>query len=319
MFDASGKRFIRTGDVGRFDEDGFLVLLDRRKAMIISGRLQSRCRGASRERGCASTRRWAACRIGRHARRRAAALRRQHGLRSNWRRSASWNRRPNALPAVPTSGLGKSQRLAELQIVERKLPRRRGSYKVAPNATTLSPSTAPCPEHVRVCHLPTNESPMHDHPSQALAAFAAGLRFEDIPAPVQRRTEDLFLDWLGSGWPARGAPGAEPGRVRRARWARTQGPSEVLISRTRTSPLFAAMVNAAASHVRSRTTCTTARCSTRRPWCSRRRWRWRRPSARPGASCSPRRWRATRWASALASSSGARTTGSSTQPAPPAP
>jgi len=36
-FDAEGKRYIRTGDVGRFDEDGFLVLLDRRKDMIISG------------------------------------------------------------------------------------------------------------------------------------------------------------------------------------------------------------------------------------------------------------------------------------------
>lgn len=36
-FDETGKRFIRTGDMGRFDEDGFLQLMDRRKDMVISG------------------------------------------------------------------------------------------------------------------------------------------------------------------------------------------------------------------------------------------------------------------------------------------
>ena len=36
-FDTEGRRYIRTGDIGRFDDDGFLVLLDRRKDMLISG------------------------------------------------------------------------------------------------------------------------------------------------------------------------------------------------------------------------------------------------------------------------------------------
>jgi acyl-CoA synthetase (AMP-forming)/AMP-acid ligase II len=36
-FDTTGKRFLRSGDIGRFDEDGFLVLGDRKKDMIISG------------------------------------------------------------------------------------------------------------------------------------------------------------------------------------------------------------------------------------------------------------------------------------------
>jgi 2-methylcitrate dehydratase PrpD len=87
-----------------------------------------------------------------------------------------------------------------------------------------------------------------DHPSQTLAAFAANLQFEDIPPAVLRRAEDLLLDWFGS---ALAGKGGRP--VQTIEWFASQmgphgGSSEVLISRRATSPLFAAMVNAASSH-----------------------------------------------------------------------
>jgi 2-methylcitrate dehydratase PrpD len=90
---------------------------------------------------------------------------------------------------------------------------------------------------------------MIKNPSRLLAGFAAKLRVEDIPAAVLRRTEDLLLDWVAS---ALAGKGAEPVQIIE-RFARTMGPagggSEVLTSRRHTTPLFAAMVNAAASHV----------------------------------------------------------------------
>ncbi|WP_295853699.1 MmgE/PrpD family protein [uncultured Xylophilus sp.] len=86
-------------------------------------------------------------------------------------------------------------------------------------------------------------------PTARLAAFAAGLQFEDIPEPVLRRTEDLLVDWFGS---AVAGHAARP-VVSIARFALAMGPlagpCEVIGSTATTSPLAAAMANAAASHV----------------------------------------------------------------------
>ncbi len=86
-------------------------------------------------------------------------------------------------------------------------------------------------------------------PTRELAEFLAGLRFEDIPAYVARRAEDLFLDWLASALAGRGARPVRALEAVAAVMGPADGPSEILVSRRRTSPLFAALVNGAASHV----------------------------------------------------------------------
>jgi 2-methylcitrate dehydratase PrpD len=86
-----------------------------------------------------------------------------------------------------------------------------------------------------------------------LAAFASGLTFDAIPAPVLRKAEDLLVDWFGSAIAGKGARPVET----IAGFACAMGPaagagqggSELLVRRRSTSPYFAAMANAAASHV----------------------------------------------------------------------
>lgn len=89
---------------------------------------------------------------------------------------------------------------------------------------------------------------MNPNPSQTLASFAANLRFEDIPEPVIRRAEDLFFDWFGSSIAGKGARAVETLEWFAVQAGPAHGASEILISRRRTTPYFAAMVNAAASH-----------------------------------------------------------------------
>jgi 2-methylcitrate dehydratase PrpD len=87
------------------------------------------------------------------------------------------------------------------------------------------------------------------NPTRRLAEFCARLRYEDIPDAVVARCEDLFLDWLGSAL----AGSSQHPIAAFARHARqmgpADGPSEIVIDGSTSSPYFAAFVNAAASHV----------------------------------------------------------------------
>ena len=86
-------------------------------------------------------------------------------------------------------------------------------------------------------------------PSAQLAAFAAHLRFEHLPQAVVRKTEDLLVDWLGSAVAGHGSrPVASIARFAQVMGA-GQGAAEAIVSRTSNSPYWAAMANAAASHV----------------------------------------------------------------------
>lgn len=86
-------------------------------------------------------------------------------------------------------------------------------------------------------------------PSAQLAAFAANLRFDDIPESVVRKTEDLMVDWFGSAVAGHGSRPVESIARFAQAMGSAQGPSEVLVSGASNTPYLAAMANAAASHV----------------------------------------------------------------------
>jgi 2-methylcitrate dehydratase PrpD len=90
---------------------------------------------------------------------------------------------------------------------------------------------------------------MTSFPERDLSEFAATLEFAAIPAPVVRRCEDLLLDWFGSALAGKGMRPIEILQTFAFTMGPSSGPSEVLMSRRTTSPLFAAMINAASSHV----------------------------------------------------------------------
>jgi 2-methylcitrate dehydratase PrpD len=92
-------------------------------------------------------------------------------------------------------------------------------------------------------------SPLVLHPSAELAKFASQLQYSDIPEAVSLRCEDLFLDTMASILAGSGARAVKAMAKYAERMGPADGKSEDFVNRRKTSPMFAAMVNAAASHV----------------------------------------------------------------------
>lgn len=85
--------------------------------------------------------------------------------------------------------------------------------------------------------------------TRVLADFLAQLTYDQIPASAVRRTEELFLDWLGSALASKGSHPIPLFEQYAAMMGPSSGPSTILVSGETSSPYFAALVNGASSHL----------------------------------------------------------------------
>jgi 2-methylcitrate dehydratase PrpD len=94
------------------------------------------------------------------------------------------------------------------------------------------------------------KSPVREAASatETLSAFLASIRYEMLPEDVVARTEELFLDWFASALAGRTARPIAAIEHFATLMGPATGPSEILTTRRRSSPFFAALVNGGASH-----------------------------------------------------------------------
>ncbi|UQS87802.1 MmgE/PrpD family protein [Pseudomonas chlororaphis subsp. piscium] len=85
--------------------------------------------------------------------------------------------------------------------------------------------------------------------TQALAGFLAGLNYQQLPDSVLARTEELFLDWLGSALASQGAHPIPLFERYAQHMGPADGPARILVNGRGSSAYFAALVNAASSHL----------------------------------------------------------------------
>jgi len=104
----------------------------------------------------------------------------------------------------------------------------------------------------RIRTMASRRTSEHDalaNPTAALCAFVARLSLSDVPPRVVHFAKGLLIDWLGSAYAGKGAHQVQLLEAFAGTMGPPDGPSTIITSRRHTSPYFAAMVNAAASHV----------------------------------------------------------------------
>jgi len=85
--------------------------------------------------------------------------------------------------------------------------------------------------------------------TQALCRFLAELNYEQLPDNVLARTEDLFLDWLASALASQGAHPIPLFERYASKMGPASGPAQIIVNGGSSSAYFAALVNAASSHL----------------------------------------------------------------------
>jgi 2-methylcitrate dehydratase PrpD len=85
--------------------------------------------------------------------------------------------------------------------------------------------------------------------TQALCRFLADLHYEQLPENVLARTEDLYLDWLASALASKGAHPIPLFERYAHKMGPSSGPAQVIVNGGSSSAYFAALVNAASSHL----------------------------------------------------------------------
>lgn len=69
-----------------------------------------------------------------------------------------------------------------------------------------------------------------------------------VPEEVWRRIEDLFLDWLASALASKGSHPIPIFETAARQMGPSDGSAQILVNESRSSPYWAAWVNAASSH-----------------------------------------------------------------------